>query len=197
MFGMLRAGALVFDPTGGSFRTVAADDYEVVDGRKSSFWIESGGETAFAEFFERYFFENLANQAPREKFIAESCLELFDREFPRDELDTPKYYGNGLVSCPKCGKIFRPLSFLGVIRCTDRDCRLLMNNPFYDPERLKESIEWGRLEHLSECREQYFCAKTQRCYPAPPSRAALLAERLSERFRKWRRHLLDRKRRKK
>ena len=100
---MLRSGALVFDPTGGGFRTVAADDYEVVDGRKSSFWIESGGETAFAEFFERYFMENLANQAPREKFIVESCLELFDREFPRDELETPKYYGDGLVRCPHCG----------------------------------------------------------------------------------------------
>ena len=187
VFGMLRGGALIFDRRNGTFRVVDSKECEVVDDRRSSFWIGHDGERAFAEFFERYFGENLAHGAPREKFIAESYHELFDREFPRDELDTPKYYGNGLARCPRCGRIFRPLSHLGVIRCNDRNCRMAMNNPFHDPERLKESIEWGRLTHLSECRELYYCAKTQRYYSAPPGRMALLRERLGEWFAEWRR----------
>ena len=186
VFGLLGGGALTFDRRETIFRILPAADYEVVDGRSSAFWCELEGGSAFAEFFEKHFRENLANGAPREKFVAESYLELFDREFPHDDLETPKYYGNGLVRCPQCGRIFRPLSFLGTIRCNDRDCRMEMNNPFYAPERLKESIEWGRLTYLVECRDRYYCVKTQRYYPVPPSRAALFAERVSEWFREWR-----------
>ena len=197
VFGLLRGGALTFDRREMVFRIVPAADHEVVDGRSSSFWYGRDGETTFAEFFEKYFRENLANGAPREKFVAESYHELFDREFPRDEQETPKYYGNGLVSCPRCGRIFRPLSFLGTIRCNDRDCRMEMNNPFYDPERLKESIEWSRLTYLAECRDRYYCVKTQRYYPIPPSRAALFAERVSEWFREWRKRRRNRRGREK
>ena len=186
VFGVLRGGALIFDRREEIFRVVPAADQEIVDGRSSSFWCENDGGSAFPEFFERYFRENLASGAPREKFVAESYHELFDREFPRDDLEKPKYYGKGLVRCPRCGRIFRPLSFLGTIRCNDRECRLEMNNPFYDPERLKESIEWGRLTHLAEFRDRCYCVKTQRYYPAPPSRTALFAERFSEWFREWR-----------
>lgn len=186
VFGMLRGGLLISGSSRAELRTVAADRCEVVDARPSALWSERDGERAFAEFFEAYFTVNLADGAPREKFVVQSYFKLFDREFPRDDLQLPKYHGNGLVMCPRCGRIFRPLSRLGVIRCNDRECRLEMNDPFYDPERLEESIEWGRLSHLAEYREQYYCAKTERYYPAPPSRVKVFWERFSESFREWR-----------
>ena len=186
VFGMQNGGLLIF-PQNGVLRTVAPGECEIVDDRKSALWTDRDGETAFAEFFETYFQVNLGNGAPRERFIAISYRELFRREFPCGDLEVPKYHGDGLVRCPHCGRIFRPLSFLGVIRCNDRNCLRNMNNPFYDPERIKKSIEWRRLSHLAECSEQYFCPKTQRYYPRPPSGTALLYERLVERFREWRR----------
>ena len=185
VFGTLRGGLLISGPDRAELRPVAAE-YEIVDARPSALWSERDGERAFAEFFEAYFAENLASGAPREKFVVQSYFELFDREFPRNDLELPKYYGDGLVMCPRCGRISRPLSFLGVIRCNDLKCRLEMNNPFYDPEQLEDSIEWGRLSYLSECREQYYCAKMDRYYPAPPSILKVFGERLSEGFREWR-----------
>ena len=186
VFGILHDGLLLFLKNGGGLRTVAAADCEIIDGRRSALWADRNGESAFAEFFESYFRENLDSGAPRETFVAESYHELFRREFPCGEAETPKYYGKGLVRCPYCGRIFRPLSHLGMIRCSDSGCRRDMNNPFYDPERIKDSIEWGRLTYLAEHRDQYYCPKTQRYYPAPPSAAALLYEALREWFREWR-----------
>ena len=187
VLGVLRNGWLVFPEKGGALRLVGAGDGEVVDTRKSALWITRDGGSAFAEFFEVYFSVNMSNGAPRERFIAASYRELFLREFPCDELKTPEYHGNGLVRCPHCGRIFRPLSFLGVIRCNDRECLRDMNNPFYDPARIKESIEWGRLNHLAEYRGLYYCPKTQRYYPKPPSWAALLCELFAEWVRDRRR----------
>lgn len=187
VFGMLRGGLLIFPQTGGGLRTIATEACEIVDDRKSALWVTRNGEAAFAEFFEAYFSVNLESGAPRERFVAASYRELFRREFPGAELETPKYHGDGLVRCPHCGRIFRPLSFLGVVCCNDRSCLLDMNNPFYAPERIKESIEWGRLTHLAEYRGKYYCPKTQRYYPQPPSGATLLYEMFVERFREWRR----------
>ena len=186
VFGELSGALLILTPDGRGFTRVPAESCVIVDGRRSALWIERGREWAFAEFFETYFSENLANGAPREKFIVESCGELFSREFPRDDLELPKYYGDGLVRCPRCGRIFRPLSYLGVIRCNDRDCRMDMNNPFYDCERIRESIEWGRLSYLAEYRDRYYCSKMERYYPAPPGRLAICREKLAEWFREWR-----------
>ena len=185
VFGMLHSGVLIPGPNHAGLRTVPAADCETVDARPSALWCARDGEVAFSEFFEAYFTVNLANSAPREKFVAESYFELFDREFPRDDLPSPKYYGDGLIMCPSCGRISRPLSRLGMIRCNDRECRLTMNNPFYDPEHLKESIEWGRLSYLAEFREQYYCVKMERYYPAPPSSMKILYERCSEYIREW------------
>lgn len=185
VFGILRGGSLLIWADGG-LRSVAANECEIVDDRKSALWMYRDGDSAFAEFFEPYFRENLSNGAPRERFVAESYRELLLREFPRDDAETPKYYGNGLIRCPRCGRIFRPLSLLGMVRCNDRACRLDMNNPFYDPARIRESIEWKRLAHLTEYRARYYCPKTQRYYPAVPSRAELLREVLVEWFREWR-----------
>ena len=185
VFGILRGGMLIPGPAHAELRTVPAADCETVDARPSALWREHDGELVFAEFFEAYFTENLTNSAPREKFVAESYSELFDREFPRDGLSAPKYYGDGLVMCPHCGRISRPLSYLGVIRCNDVKCRMELNNPFYDPEHLKESIEWGRLSHLAEFRGQYYCVKMERYYPAPPSCMKIFYERCSEYLREW------------
>ena len=185
-FGILDGGVLILDRHDAVFRVVVPDMYRIIDERRSNFWEERNGKFAFAEFFETYFSENLTNGAPREKFVVQSYFELFDREFPRDDLEIPKYYGDGLVSCPRCGRIFRPLSCLGAIRCNDPACGMEMNNPFYDTARSKESIEWKRLSHLAEYRTQYYCAKTERYHPAPPSRLKVFCERLSESFREWR-----------
>ena len=186
---MLRGGLLISGKDHAGVHIAAAAECEVVDARPSALWEECDGERAFAEFFEVYFSKNLTVGAPREKFVVQSYFELFDREFPRDDLEIPKYYGEGLVMCPRCGRIFRPLSYLGVIRCNDLKCRLEMNDPFYDPKRVKESIEWGRLSYLAECRGQYYCVKTERYYPAPPSCAKVFYERFSEYLREWwRRH---------
>ena len=185
VFGMLRDGLLISGEDHAELRVVSAAECTVVDSRPSALWIERGGESAFSEYFETYFRKNLAHGAPRERFVVQSYFELFDREFARDDLGLPKDYGDGLVMCPRCGRIFRPLSYLGVIRCNDRACRLEMNDPFYDPERIKESIEWGRLTHLVEFRNQYFCAKMERYYPARPSFLKILHERLSEYLREW------------
>ena len=187
VFGELSGVLLVPTSDGRGFARVAAGICVVVDGRRSALWVERDREWAFAEFFETHFLENLANGAPRERFVVESYGELFGREFPRDNLELPKYYGDGLVRCPRCGRISRPLSYLGVIRCNDRDCRMDMNNPFYDRERIRESIEWGRLSYLAEYRDQYYCLKMERYYPAPPGRLAIYREKLSEWFRDWRR----------
>lgn len=187
VFGILHDGVLIFPKNCGGLRTVPFESCEIVDDRKSALWMMRDGESAFAEFFEAYFSVNLGNRAPREMFVAASCRELFRREFPCDDLETPKYHGNDLVSCPHCGRIFRPLSFLGVICCNDNCCRRDMNNPFYDPARIRDSIEWGRLVHLAEYRGQYYCPKNRRYYTRPPSVAALLYERLIERLREWRR----------
>ena len=185
VFGVLRDGLLTSGKDDAELLTFSAADCEVIDARPSALWIERGGERAFAEFFEAHFRENLINGAPREKFVVQSYSVLFGREYPRDDLEVPKYYGDGLVMCPRCGRIFRSLSRLGVIRCNDRACRLEINNPFYDPERIKESIEWGRLSHLIENRDRYYCAQMERYYPVPPSGAKIFYERLSEYLRKW------------
>lgn len=186
VFGLLHGGALLIWESG-RLRSVAAAECEIVDGRRSTLWTDRNGDAAFVEFFEAYFTENLNNRAPRERFVAESYRELFLREFPCVEAETPKYYGDGLIRCPRCGRIFRPLSHLGMVRCNDSACHLDMNNPFYDPEQIKGSIEWKRLAHLAEYRGQYYCPKTQRYYPNVPSRLALLREALSEWFSEWRR----------
>ena len=182
---MLRGGLLISGRSHTELRTVSAAGCDVVDARPSAFWIERDGERAFAEFFEAYFRENLTGGAPREKFVVQSYFELFDREFPRDDSGSPKYYGDGLVMCPRCARIFRPLSYLGVIRCNDHACRSELNNPFYDPKRIKESIEWGRLSHLLEYRNLYYCAKMGRYYPTPPSGVKIFYERVSEYIREW------------
>ena len=196
VFGMLRGGALVFDRNAGIFRTVAMDKYKAVDDRTSSFWVKRDGQSAFPEFFEPYFSENLACKAPRELYIAEGYRELFDREYPREGLMLPKYYGRGLVMCPVCGTIFEPLSFLGVVYCTGRECRLAMNNPFYDPERLRESIEYRKIQgYRSEHANRYYCVKTQRYYPSPPTRWDLLREALAEYLNDLRRRRREKRRR--
>ena len=183
VFGALHCGLLIPAGEGGALRVVPEAECTIVDGERSVFWAERNGEFAFEEFFEPWFSHNLDNGAPRETFVIESYRVLFDREFPRADLKEPKYCGNGLVMCPHCGGISRPLSFLGVIRCTDPRCRAFFNNPFYDLERIRESIEWGRLSHLSEYRGQYYCPPMRRYYPAPPGQWALIRERLSGWFR--------------
>jgi len=185
-FGIFDDSVLIFDRHNTVFRLVGADEHRLVDDRHSACWSERDGKLAFAEFFETYFTENLAGGAPREKFVAEGYFELFEREFPDPDAKIPQYYGDGLVRCPRCGRIFRPLSYLGQIKCNDRGCGMEMNNPFYAPERLKESIEWKRLSHLAEYADQYYCAANRRYYPARPSRTALLVERACEWFRERR-----------
>ena len=188
VFGMLRDGALVFDRNASVLRVIAANKYKVADGRASTFWVEHDGQSAFPEFFEPYFNENLACEAPRERYIADGCRELFDREYPREELKAPKYFGRGLIMCPVCGTIFEPLSFLGIVYCTGRECRFAMNNPFYDPERLRESIEYRKLEgYMLDYANRCYCVKTQRYYPAPPTRWDLWREALAKRYDDWRR----------
>lgn len=194
VFGILSGGALVLDPSAGVFRTIPADSYRMVDDRASAWWAERDGGFAFPEFFEPYFTENLAHKAPRECFVVECWRELFDREHPRDDLPRPEYFGRGLVMCPVCGTIFEPLSFLGVVRCTGRECRAEMNNPFYDREHLNESIEWKRLSHLVEHRNRYFCVKTRKYYPVPPTNWSLFCEALSERLKEMRRRREERRR---
>ena len=185
VFGTLHGDLLIPGTEHAELRTVAAADCEIVDPKPSALWAERDDERAFAEFFETYFLENLDNGAPRETFVVQSYFQLFDREFPREELRSPKYYGDGLIMCPRCGRISRPLSYLGVICCNERTCRMEMNNPFYDPELVNKSIEWGLLSHLAEHRDRYYCVKMERYYPAPPSRMKILRERCSEYLREW------------
>lgn len=191
VFGILDDGMLVLDRQNVRFRLIPLDEPRTIDVRSSALWIEHGGQRAFPEFFETYFSQNLIQGAPRETFVAKSYFELFDREFPRDDLAFPKYYGDGLVRCACCGRIFRPLSFLGTIRCNAPDCRSEMNNPFYDSAMIRESVEWKRLSCLSDHAGQCYCTKTMRYYSSPPGRVALIKEYLMEWVDKW----LDRRQR--
>ena len=196
VFGIRENGGLLLE-TGEELRysdhNEQKTDWRIIDRRKSAFWENRGGEWAFPEWFRPYFGINLANGAAWETRIVKYYRELFLREYPRDDLASPEYYGRGLIRCPKCGRIFEPLSFLGVVRCNGYRCRLEMNNPFYDPERLKESCEWGRLEYELPGPNGYYYVKTQRYYPAPPTVFGLGREwlvRWLEEYRKTRRRKL-------
>ena len=173
VFGVLANGALLLETNGCIIRHSASDlrDHGVrmVDARKSAFWEPRGEDWAFPEWFEPYFGENLANGAAWETLIVRYYRDLLLREFPRDGLAMPKYYGKGLIRCPRCGRSFEPLSFLGVVRCNGFRCRWAMNNPFYDPERLRESCEWGRIAHELPGPAGYYHAPNGRYYPSPPN----------------------------
>lgn len=179
VFGIRGEAALIF-PADNTWEYRAVGAGKIVDSASSGLWVEGDGLSAFPEFFETYFRENLANGAPRELFVVESYRELFYREFPRVALPTPKYCADGLVMCPKCARIFRPLSYLGIVRCNDPKCRIEMNNPLYDRELLRESIEWKRLNYMSEFGNRCYCVKTRRYYPHPPGKWELLREKIAE-----------------
>jgi len=193
VFGMRDDGALLVESAAG-LRYLPPNDgnFEVVDGRRSEFWVRGADGWAFPEWSVPYFGENLANGAEREAAVVKCYRELFLREFPRAGLELPKYHGNGLIRCPRCGRIFEPLSFLGWVRCNGFRCRLEMNNPFYDPARLRESCEWGQLEYaLAAGQGGYYHAETRRYYPRPPTRRDLWCGQIVswlDEFRRRRRH---------
>ena len=195
VFGVLEDGTLLIE-TDGCIEHLKTDvhdrGFRIIDGRGSAFWEDRGGIRAFPEWFKPYFCENLANGAAWEALIVKYYRELFMREFPRDDLEMPKYYGRGLVRCPKCGRSFEPLSFLGVVRCNGFRCRSEMNNPFYSPERLRESCEWGRIEYELPGPVGYYYARTGRYYPSPPGVWDLAREQIVTRLDDFRRRREER-----
>ena len=182
VFGVLENGRLLTEKDGGLNPSVPDvkdhHGWRVIDGRDSAFWENHGGARAFPEWFKPYFNENLVNGAAWEALIVRYYRDLFLREFPRDGLVMPEYYGRGLIRCPQCGRCCEPLSFLGVVRCNGSRCRLEMNNPFYNPARLRESCEWGRIGHELPGPAGYYHAKNGRYYPSPPDILDLVRERI-------------------
>jgi|GEM_PF-6309111 len=187
VFGIRDDGALLIGSGDGVYCIPGRSGVTVADGRRSALWKRGVDGWAFPEWFIPYFWENLKNGAERERAIVVCYRELLLREFPRADLALPRYSGSGMIRCPRCGRIFEPLSFLGVVRCNGYRCHLEMNNPFYAPERLRESCEWKRLTYYLAGQGGYYHAPTRRYYPAPPTEWDLLRERIVMRWAEWRR----------
>lgn len=111
---------------------------QLVDERDSCFWIEQDGWKAVPPMLERCFLENLDNDAPRELELYSYYSDLLSREYPScaPMIQTPCLWHDTYCGCPACGKDFDLASDLGMIRCPNPSCRILLNNPLWNHDQL-------------------------------------------------------------
>lgn len=147
------------------------NEYEIIDERPSSFWIScdiSAGVkiSAFPEWFEKYFYENLGNDAPREINLLKIYYDFFMREYSQSFFSSAKSIGDNWYQCPECDGVFAFPSCFGVLRC--EGCFRYLNNPNEDYKRVHSSSELNILQENCEHKNFYFNETNKKYYRHPP-----------------------------
>lgn len=139
------------------------DELEIVDSRKSSFWEVRNSEDAieyyFPEWYEKNFYNNLDNDAPRENHILASYVDFLMREYPQPFLLMALPWEEKWHQCPHCNHIWEIYSSWGLIRCPR--CYMKLNNPLYRKDMLRVSSEMSFLRVLSEYQDCLFDPETK------------------------------------
>ncbi len=139
------------------------DELEIIDPRKSSFWevrnTEDAVENYFPEWYEKNFYRNLDNYAPRECHIISSYVDFLIREYPQPFLTMALPWEEKWHICPHCNHIWEIYSSWGLIRCPR--CYTKLNNPLYQQDRLRISSEMSFLRVMKQYQNCPFDPVTQ------------------------------------